>query len=231
MSPVRVVRQDRRNDDYVPVLRRNRPEGVAEPDAVLMTLAESTGAAARAAGTFRDSIALVLQGVADDAGWRAGHAWVPGDKPGTWVSSGLWYPDDGIGLGGLRNACVDSGPIQARGHLALALHLQGTQWVGDLGGLVGTPLHAAASAAGVVSAIACPVYADGKPVAILEWYLATPRRPSPDFAHVLGHLSGVLSEIAERPVRTVPEQGKYVDVRATLQWVTEDGVLSRVLAC
>lgn len=215
------------------VLRRNRPERVPAPeppDPELMTLVETTGAKARAAETLHDAMRVVLEDVSDTAGWTAAHAWVTGDRPGTWVSSGLWHPVDGIGLGGLRHACVDAPSFSARGHLALALHLQGTQWVGDLGGLTGTQIHAAATAAGVVAAIACPVYVDGRAVAILEWYLSHGSRPSPDVPHVLGHLSGVLSEVAERPVRRVPEPGTYVGLGETLRWVTEDGVMSRLLA-
>jgi hypothetical protein len=70
---------------------------------------------------------------------------------------------------------------------------------------------------------------NGDPVALLEWYLPTDERPSPDVAHVLSHLSAVLTEVAERPVHTVPPQGRLKGVRETLQWVTEDGVMARLL--
>lgn len=212
------------------MFRRNRAEATAPPDPALMTLVETTGAAARAARDFREAVEVVLRQVSDTAGWNAGHAWVPSDVPGAWTSLGIWHPDDGIGLGGLRRACVESPPLQARGHLALALHLEGTQWVGDLSGMLGTPIHDAAQAAGIAAALACPVLVAGVPIAILEWYLPDATRPSPDVANVLGHLSGVLSEVAERPVRRVADQGRNT-VRETLRWVTEEGVVSRLLTC
>lgn len=194
-----------------------------------MTLVETTGAAARAAGDLHEAIGIVLRDVADTAGWSVGHAWGRGAEPGTWVSLGLWHPEDGIALGELRRACTEAPAAPARGHLALALHLEGTQWVGDLAAWTGTPVYDAAVAAGVHAAIACPVYAGGVPVALLEWYLPHDDRPSPDVAHVLGHLSSVLTEVAERPVHAVPEQGRLRGVRETLKWVTEDGVMARLL--
>jgi hypothetical protein len=163
-----------------------------------MRLVETTGAAARGAADLRSAIALVLEDVAVAGRAKAGHAWVPAARAGDWASSGLWFPDDGIGLGALRRACTDAPPGPPRGHLALALARQATQWVGDLDGLAGTAVHDAAVRAGVAGAVACPVYAGGVPVALLEWYVATPARPAADVAHVLGHLSGVLTEVAER---------------------------------
>jgi hypothetical protein len=187
--------------DLPAVKRRNRAEpAVPAPDRALMRLVETTGAAVRSASGFRRAVGLVLDDVAVTAGWQAAHAWVPADTAGVWRSYGLWYPDDGIGLGGLRTACCDSPPVAPRGHLALALHMESTQWAVDLGPLAGTPVHDAATGAGIVSAVACPVYAhDGRAVALLEWFLGTPRPPSPDVAHVLGHLSSVLTEVYERP--------------------------------
>lgn len=226
-----MVRRRAVGDDLVEVFRRKRAAAPA-PNRALMTLAETTGAAARAAGTLREAIEAVLRAVSDAAGWTAGHAWVPGEDPGTWVSLGVWHPDDGIALGALRRACVEAMAGPARGHLALALHLEGTQWVSDLSGWVGTPVYDAAVDAGIASAIACPVYVGGKPVALLEWYLADERRPSPDIAHTLSHLSGVLSEVAERPVvHGIPEQGRMPGVREIRNWVTEDGVVARLLTC
>jgi hypothetical protein len=212
------------------VFRRQRASVVPPPDPALMRLVETTGATARAAADLPAAIAVVLSEVAGATGWTVGHAWVPAGEPGAWVSSGLWFPDDGIGLGALRRVCAEAPPAPARGHLALALHLEGTQWVGDLAALAGTPMHDAAVAAGVAAAVACPAYAHGRPVALLEWYLPSTRRPGPDVAHVLGHLAGVLAEVAERPPVTaaVPAQRSRESVRDTLRWVTEDGVLSRL---
>lgn len=213
------------------MFKRKRAETAPPPDPALMTLVETTGAAARAATDLREAIGVVLRDVSDTAGWTAGHAWVPGDDPGTWVSLGVWHPEDGMALGGLRRACVEAMAGPARGHLALALHLQGTQWTSDLSGWTGTSVYDAAVSAGIVSAIACPVYVGGKAVALLEWYLTDDERPSPDIAHMLGHLSGVLSEVAERPVvQAIPEQGT-TSVRETLRWVTEEGVVARLLTC
>lgn len=194
-----------------------------------MALVDTTGAAARSAADLRTAVEIVLREMSDAAGWAAGHAWVPGDDPGTWTSFGVWHPEDGMALGALRRACVESPAAPARGHVALALHMEGTQWTSDLSGWTGTPMFDAALAAGVVAAIACPVYARGRVVAILEWYLADGRPPSPDVTHVLGHLSAVLTEVAERPVRDIPEQGRLPGVRETLRWVTEEGVVARLL--
>lgn len=174
-----------------------------------MHLVETTGAKARAAGSFDDAMAAVISDVADATGWLAGHAWVPAAVEGAWVSSGVWHPVDGMRLGGLRRACMETLPIPARGHVAMALLLQGTRWVGDLSGLIGTPLHDAATAAGVKAAVACPVYVGGHAVAVLEWYLDDTEPVHADVPNVLGHLSAVLSEVAERPVRDVVEQGTY----------------------
>ncbi len=231
-SPDRVTYVRGHADESVHVMRRNRSQAAPAPDPALMALVETAGARARAAATFQDAIAAVLEDVANTVGWKCGHAWVTSEAmAGTWVSSGLWFPDDGIGLGGLRHACVEAQPFPARGHLALALHLGGTQWVGDLSGLTGTPLHDAAHTAGVVAAVACPVYGQGHPIAILEWYLATSDTPSADIPNALGHLSSVLSEVAERPVRRGADEGTYLGVRETVRWVTEEGVVSRVLTC
>jgi hypothetical protein len=194
-----------------------------------MALVETTGAAARSARDFRSAVSVVLEDVATAAGWRAAHAWVPDTEPGQWVSSRLWFPDDGIGLGGLREACTEAPAAGVRGHLALALHMQATQFAADLGALRGTPIGTAAEAAGMVAAIACPVVVRGEAVAILEWYTGTSTPPPPDMAHVLGHLSSVLSEVHERPVFAPPAQRTYGQLRETLRWVTEDGVLTRLL--
>ena len=166
----------------------------------------------RATRDLRSAIAVVLRDVADTAGWSAGHAWGPAAVPGTWTSLGLWHPEDGIALGGLRRACVESPAAPARGHLALALHLAGPRWAGDLSGLAGTAVHDAATGAGIVAAIGCPVYVAGVPVALLEWYLADPRPPGTDVVDALGSLALVLGEVAARPVDVppVPEQGTYV---------------------
>ena len=230
-SPFRVVAARANCDELVGVFRRNRPEAATphKPNADLMALVDTTGSAARAAKTLNEAIGLVLRDVSDAAGWMAGHAWGRGNKTNTWVSLGVWHPDDGIGLGELRRVVVEAAQAPARGHLALALHLEGTQWVSGLAGWTGTPTYDAAVAAGVRSAVACPVYVNGEAVALLEWYLPTDKRPSPDVAHVLGHLSAVLSEVAERPVHAVPEQGRLRGVRETLKWVTEDGVMARLL--
>jgi hypothetical protein len=171
----------------------------------------------------------VLRDVAEAADWPAAHAWVPGAQPNTWVSSGLWFPDDAIGLGALRRACLDAEAGPARGNLALALHLEATQWVSDLGGLRGTGRYDAAVAAGLRSAVACPVYARGRAVAILEWYLTSPERPGPDIAHALAHLSAVLSEVAERPV-PMPVPAQRSALAEVVRWVTEEGVTARLLA-
>jgi hypothetical protein len=210
------------------MFRKTRPEAVPAPDPGLMRMVETTGAAARAAGTFRDAVAVVLDDVATRAGWPAAHAWLPAAAPGAWESSGLWFPDDGIGLGELRSAVCDSAPAPPRGHLALALHLSSTQWAGDLGALAGTAIGDAATRASIVAALACPVFAGGRPVALLEWYLASPRRLSPDVAHVLGHLSGVLSEVFERPaVVTAPVVSYVVPVPRRVPWPIDALVPSR----
>jgi hypothetical protein len=65
-------------------------------------------------------------------------------------------------------------------------------------------MHDAAVEAGVVAALACPVFSGGRAVALLEWYSASAVPPPPDVAHVLGHLSGVLSEVYERVVVVLP---------------------------
>jgi hypothetical protein len=194
-----------------------------------MSLVETTGAAARSARDFRTAVGIVLEDVATTAGWRAAHAWVPAAEPGQWVSSRLWFPDDGIGLGGLREACTEAPASGVRGHLALALHMQATQFAADLGALRGTPIGVAAEDAGMVAAVACPVIAHGRTVAILEWYTGSDTPPPPDFAHVLGHLSSVLSEVHERPAVCAPAQRTYGSLRETLRWVTEDGVMARLL--
>ncbi|HEX8001679.1 MAG TPA: hypothetical protein VF519_03175 [Mycobacteriales bacterium] len=197
-----------------------------------MTLVEETGASARAAASLPEAIAVVLEAVAVAADWPAAHAWLAAAEPNTWVSSGLWFPDDAIGLGALKRSCVGAPPTPARGHLALALHMEATQWVADLSGMLGTSRYDAAMAAGMRSAVACPVYANGRAVAILEWYLTSSERPAPDVAHALGHLSGVLSEVAERPV-VVAAPPSPPSPRAPLgeavRWVTEEGVLARLL--
>jgi hypothetical protein len=213
----------------VDVIRRSRHAAApAPPDPAWTRLAETTGAAARAAGSLRDAIAIVLEDVADAAGWAAAHAWVPGEAPHEWVSSELWVPEDAMAVGPLRRACAGAPAGPARGHLALALHLEATQWAPDLGGLRGTSRYDAAVACGIRSAVGTPVYRHGEPVALLEWYLTTAERPAADVAHALGHLSGVLSEVAERPPPRVPEPRPYL--REAVRWVTEEGVLSRVLA-
>jgi hypothetical protein len=210
------------------MFRRKRPAPGATPDPRLAALVETTGASARAAASFADAMAAVLGEVATAANWPAAHAWVAGEEH-TWVSSGLWFPDDAIGLGQLRRACVEAEPSPPRGHLALALHLEATQWVPDFEGMLGTDRHDAAVAAGMRSAVACPVYAHGRAVAVLEWYLSTSERPAPDVLHVLSHLSSVLTEIAERPAVVLPSQRAYV--REARRWVTEDGVVARLLTC
>lgn len=215
-------------DDSRDVIRRNRAEPAPAPDPSLMRLVETTGAKARTAASFHDAIAAVLEDVADTAGWSAAHAWVRGERPNEWVSSGLWFPEDAMEVAPLRRACVESPPTTARGHLALALHLEGSQWAADLGGLRGTARYDAAVACDIRSAVACPVYARGEAVALLEWYLTSPARPAPDVANVLGHLSAVLTEVAERPPARLPEP--RASVREALRWVTEEGVLTRVLA-
>lgn len=190
------------------MFRRNRAAATAPPDPALLTLVDTTGAAARRSRDLTAAIGVVLRDVADTAGWSAGHAWAPGAEPGTWTSLRLWHPDDGIALGVLRRACFESAPGPARGHLAHALHLQGPRWTADLGALAGTPVHEAARSVGVVAAIGCPVYAYGTPVALLEWYLADARPPGAEVPYVLAHLAGVLGEVAARPVvHGVPEQG------------------------
>ncbi|HEV2888784.1 MAG TPA: hypothetical protein VGX28_00250 [Frankiaceae bacterium] len=193
-----------------------------------MALVEEAGSSARCAASLRDAVAAVLEAVAVAANWPAAHSWDAAEAGTEWVSSGLWFPDDAIGLGILRRASVEAPPAPARGHLALALHLQGTQWVPDLSGTIGTDRYDAAVAAGMRSAVACPVYAHGRPVAILEWYLATSERPAPDVVNVLGHLSAVLSEVAERPV-VVP--APRADLREAVRWATEEGVMARLLTC
>lgn len=202
------------------MFRKSRTgETVPAPDPGLMRMVERTGAAARAAGSFREAVATVLDDVATTAHWPAAHAWVPAHVAGTWESFGLWFPDDGIGLGELRAAVCQSVPAPPRGHLALALHLSSTQWTADLAALAGTPVHEAASRAGIVAALACPVYAGSRPVALLEWYMASPHPLSPDVAHVLGHLSGVLSEVFERPaVVTAPYVPVAIPVPRPVRW-------------
>jgi hypothetical protein len=95
----------------------------------------------------------------------------------------------------------------------------------------GTPRHDAAVAAGIRSAVACPVYSKGEPIALLEWYVASPHRPGPELEQVLGQLAAALAEVYERPRYAVPGPRRETrpGVRDALRWVTEDGVLSRLL--
>ncbi|MDQ1713191.1 MAG: hypothetical protein QOE45_2641 [Frankiaceae bacterium] len=181
------------------MVRRNRNLWVTIPERALMHLVEWTGAAARGAGDLHTAMGVVLRDVAAERGYVAGHAWVPAGPSDSWQSSGLWVGPDETRLHALRNACAGTSAGPVGGHLALALERQATQWVGDLDALRGSAVHSAASAAGIVGAVACPVFAGGEAVALLEWYVATPARPVADLPHALGHLSGVLSEVAERP--------------------------------
>lgn len=202
---------DARDEPHYVFLRRPAADASRAPNRALVTLVERTAAAARRAADLRAAIDVVLRDVADVAGWTAGHAWVPGTEPGTWVSSRLWHPEDGLALGGLRRACVEAPAGPAFGHLSRALSRQASEWTPDL---AETPVAAAAAGAGVVAVVGCPVYAAGAPVAVLEWYLATAERPSPEVTHVLGHLAVVLGEVAEqRQVPYVPEQGTMSDGR------------------
>jgi hypothetical protein len=200
------------------VMRRNRPERAPDPDPTLMTLVETSGAAARAASGFHEAVAAVLESVAVSAGFQAGHALVPADANGKWVSARLWFPDDGIGLGALRRACVEAPAAAVRGHRALALHLEATHWAGDLEALAGTAVYQAASAVGIVAAIACPVFSEGRVVALLEWFSSSAAPPAHDLAHSLGHLSGVLTEVYERPAR--PERAEPVPAQRSYRPLT-----------
>lgn len=210
-------------------LRKRAAGALPPPNAAVLMLVDRCGEAARAAADLHGAIDVVLRGVADATGWAAAHAWVPAGIPGLWVSSGLWYADDGIALGGLRRACEEAAPAAVRGHLALALHRESAQWTGHLGGLAGTGRDDAAARAGVVAAIGCPVYSARQPRALLEWYHVDDRRPASDIAYALAHLSAVLTEVAERTVvRYAAGPGRIPSVREALDWVTEDGA---VLAC
>lgn len=198
---------------------------VAPPDRALMSLVETTGAAARSAVSFREAVDRVVRDVADACGWAAGHALVRGDVADEWVSFGVWHA--GAPCDALREVCAGAGSV--RGHLALALHLEAPVWASELGALRGAAEHD-----GVVAAVACPVYADGRAVALLEWYLASDERPPPDVTHAIGHLSGVLSEVAERPALVpalVPAQRTYAPTSDTHRLATEEGVGSRLLSC
>ena len=144
-----------------------------------------------AAEDFRSALQAVMAKVCQAARWRLGQAWIP-RADGTALEWGAAAGEDDPGLERFRQV--------SRGHrFGPGQGLPGTCWQSmrpvwreDLTDAASFPRAAAAGQAGLASAIAAPVLADGRVVAVIEFFASEAREED---EHLLGLLQTISTQL------------------------------------
>ena len=165
-------------------------------------LLEQVALAANQAASLEEALSFALARITDALGWTAGHVWLASvpPAPARLTASGIWHGASGERFAALRAATLPSDRPFA-GLPGRVLATAQAVAIPDLGADGDFPRRDAAQGAGLRSAFAVPVFAQGEVAAVLEFFDRRVQAPDPELLDLLRQVCGQLGRVAERQFR------------------------------
>lgn len=160
-------------------------------------LLNQIAAAANEAADMESAVRAILGKICLYAGAAVGHVWFQGQEADEFVSSKIWYLADKQRYAALRRATPETCSAGHDALIALAHDTSQAAAVPDLASLSGARITDARGA-GLTSAFAFPVHAEGKVQAVVECYFTQARALDPDLAVIAQYASAQLGRLVER---------------------------------
>jgi diguanylate cyclase (GGDEF)-like protein/PAS domain S-box-containing protein len=164
--------------------------------------------------------------------WPAGHAYYCIGATQLLTLSEVWYLQDSVRFDGVRAAIESIPAAPGTGLAAEALAQRRPVWARDANGAFAPEIALRLREAGIVSAVAVPVVADGTPVAVLEFFAETLPEPEASFAEVLGKIGDLLGTVymrtrADATMRNSEEQYRLLfETNPNPMWVYDADTLA-----
>jgi predicted signal transduction protein with EAL and GGDEF domain len=172
------------------------------PEGAYAGLLEQVALAANQAAGLEEALAFALARIADATGWSAAHVWMASaaPAPARLTSTALWHGADGDRFAALRAAALPADRPYA-GLPGRVLATAQAVVIADAAADRDFPRRQAVQAAGLRSAFAVPVFAQGDVAAVLEFFDRHTRTPDPELLATLQRVCGQLGRVAERQQR------------------------------
>ena len=162
---------------------------------LLGAIAETAASAATVPGMLRVAVDEICRFL----NWPVGHAFVPSPTSSLeLVSAGIWRLDDPKRYELFRRASK-SFPNIHRGMIGRAVAAKRAVQIPDIADkTINFILLDEAKAAGLISGIALPILADGRTIAVLEFYTTSRTELAPEVLVALNQIAHLIGNVAER---------------------------------
>jgi signal transduction histidine kinase len=176
--------------------RRRAAEALARR-AALLQLMQNVSSAANRAGSLHEVLREALEHTCAYTGWPVGHVFER-DADGTLATSGIWRVTEPERFAGLRAATEGIRLRDGEGVVGRVAATGQPSWVEDVHGEPGFVRARLAAELGVRGAVAWPIRAEGRVVAVAEFFSEHPEHPDPELLELLGNLGTQLGVVVER---------------------------------
>jgi signal transduction histidine kinase len=174
------------------VTEQQRAEDAIRRQAAFVKLSREVAVTANEAGDVREAIETVLRLVCEHTAWPVGHAVLLPNVRGRTDTVDLWHVDDPERFGVVRAAAAT--PVQRGiGILGEVWETGRPVWTVD-----GRDEPGAALAAGLRTALACPILVGSTVVGVFEFFSTRRVRPGDDFVEVMMGIGAQLGRVIER---------------------------------
>ncbi|HEY3831232.1 MAG TPA: EAL domain-containing protein [Acidimicrobiia bacterium] len=178
-------------------------------------LLEEVAVAANEATCADAALQLAVARVCAHTGWPVGHA-LRREPDGELRSGGIWYVAAGFDADAFVSA-TSAAHLQAGvGLPGRVLATRKPAWIADLVADGNFPRFQAATAAGLKSGFAFPVYAGPDVVGVLEFYSATIEAPQPALLDVMANVGVQLGRVFERDAAAAALEAEERRIRDVL---------------
>jgi diguanylate cyclase (GGDEF)-like protein/PAS domain S-box-containing protein len=170
---------------------------------------QAVAIAVNESSSLDDALLSAVDQVCTQLGWPLGHAYLAITQ--VLALSDIWFLADLQRLAPLRRAIETTLLAPGVGVSGQSITRREPVWTADLASVFPAPVAAAASAAGLRSAIAVPVIGDEGPVAVLEFFMTETESPDAMLLTVMGQIGELLGKVhirtkTEATLRTSEEQ-------------------------
>jgi len=176
----------------------HRPRAKAEQKD-LHDLMFSTTRDANESATLEEAVRKTLSNVCEFKDWPVGHAYVLSDKlPNTLVSSSIWYVTDPEKFRTFQQITEQSSFEHGIGLPGRVMASGKPDWIVDVTLDPNFPRAQLARDIGVKAGFACPVFANDKVIAVLEFFAPVSVQPDRALLNTLIHVGIQIGRVAER---------------------------------
>ncbi|HEX6382840.1 MAG TPA: diguanylate cyclase, partial [Acidimicrobiia bacterium] len=194
---------------------RGRTVALLQRERAFLAFLERVAVAANEARSMEQALQRAIDEVCAYTGWPVGHAYLP-EPGGMLVPSGVWHLDDEERFGPFRRATEQTrlppgvglpGRVAASGEAA---------WVTDVTVDADFPRAAVSREVGLRAALGLPVLAEGKGVAVLEFFFPEALELDRSLLELAGHVGSQLARVAERRRAEETRQASEERIRAVI---------------